>query len=73
MTTNLLVYAGLNSNSLERTLCLNVPKSKRSFYRTRERSRIKFKFGHTLRENNLTKRKRHYYLSREKEDPFEQL
>ena len=31
MTTNLLVYAGLNSNSLERMLCFNVTEPKRIY------------------------------------------
>ena len=73
MTTNLLVYAGLNSNSQEKTLRLNVPESKHSFYRTRERSRIKFKLSHKLRENNSTKRNISLLSSERKKDPFEQL
>ena len=56
MTTNRLENAGLNSSPLEKTLRSNAPELERQFYRTRERSGIKFKLGHALRENNLTKR-----------------
>ena len=56
MTTNRLENAGLNSNPLEKTLRSNAPELKRQFYRTRKHSGIKFKLGHALRENNLTKR-----------------
>ena len=51
MTTNELENAGLNS----KTLRSNEPELERQFYRTRQHSGIKFKLGHALRKNNLTK------------------
>ena len=56
MITNRLDNAGLNSNSLEKTLRSNAPESKRLFHRIRERFIIKFLLGHALSENNLIKR-----------------
>ena len=56
MTTKRLENAGLNLNLLEKTLRSNAPELEFQFYRTRECSGIKFKLGHALRENNLTKR-----------------
>ena len=56
MTTDRLENGGLNPNPQEKTLFSNAPELKRQFYRTREHSGIKFKLGHALRENNLTKR-----------------
>ena len=56
MTANRLENAGHNLNLLEKTLPSNAPELECQFYRTRERSGIKFKLGHALRENNLTKR-----------------
>ena len=56
MTTNLLVYAGLNSNSLKKTLRSNASESKRLLRDMREHSITKLILGHALRENNLTKR-----------------
>ena len=75
MTTNLLVYRGLNSNSLEKMLRSNAPELERQFYRTRERLGIKFKLRHTLRENNLTKRITSLLSGerKKKEDAYEQL
>ena len=73
MTTNRLENAGLNSNSLEKTLRCNAPELERQFCRTIECSGIKFKLGHALRENILDKA---YYVItvwRKKEDAYEQL
>ena len=55
MTANLLVYAGLNSNPLEKALRSNAPELIRLFHHMREHLRIEFKLGHVLRENHLTK------------------
>ena len=55
MTTNRLDKAGLNSTPQKKTLRSNAPELERQFYRTREHLGIKFKLGHELRENNLTK------------------
>ena len=56
MTTNRLKNAGLNSNSLGKTIRSNAPDSKRLFHSIRERSITKFILGHALKENILTKR-----------------
>ena len=56
MTANLLVCVELNSNPLGKTLRSNGPESKSFFHCTREPLKTKFKLGHVLRENNLTKR-----------------
>ena len=55
MTTNLLVYAELNSNPQGKTLRSDAPESKRFFHCIQKPLRTKFKLGHELRENNLTK------------------
>ena len=75
MTTNRLDNAALNSNPLGKTLRLNGPKSKRFFNSILERSRIKFKLGYALRENNLTKRITSLLSGerKKKKDTFEQL
>ena len=75
MTTNRLENAGFNSNPLEKTLRSNAPELERQFYRTKERSGIRFKLGHVLRENNLTKRIRSLLSGerKKKEDAYEQL
>ena len=54
MTTNQLENAGLNSNPQEKTLRSTAIRT--SVLSTGERLGIKFKLGHALRENNLTKR-----------------
>ena len=56
MTTNLLVYAKLNSNPLGKTLRSDAPESKLFFHCVQEPSRTTFKLGDELKENNLTKR-----------------
>ena len=60
MTANLLVYVGLNSNPLGKTLRSDASESKRFFHCIREPSRTKFKLSHALEENNLTT---HYVIT----------
>ena len=55
---------------------LQCTRIRTQFYRTRERSRIKFKLGHAIRENNLTKRITSLQSGekkKKKEDAYEQL
>ena len=74
MTTNLLVYAELNSNPLGKRLRSDAPESKRFFHCIREPSRTKFKLGYALGENNLTKRITSLLSGeRKKKDAYEQI
>ena len=61
MTTNRLENVGLNLNPLEKTLRSNAPELERQFYRTRERSGIKFKLGHAFNRKQLDEA--HYVIT----------
>ena len=75
MTANLLVYAELNSNPLGKTLRSNAPELTSLFHHMQQHSRIEFKLGHVLRENNLTMRVTSLLSGerKKKEDTYKQI